>query len=382
MENRGLDINFMQGARDILNARQMAVNNANEEEKMRLLGEKNAVDAYYAARKDARDTEAAQLSGAKTMQEVKAQQAEYLGRAALAVKDTAPGSPERAEAEANFRAFTKFIGVPIDEDEPITNHYLDTAINLSKEAGDRLRDRQATVQVPVDDKGTVETRQAGPRRAYDVVLGKGKKGGDEGGGAPAKMQQTTYQATNGEPIVFDPGTRTYYRGVSMTPATADDFKPKLTNPGQGERDKLADLYTLQQQADSIEQIVAANPRYVGVGQNTLGGITQMFSDEEAAFRAQVENMKDSLLRMRSGAAITESEYQRLSSFVPNLNALTSETEFKGKLKQFKTELARAIDSKKQAMGEAGVVVRDQAAAARDAVPAAKTKPKFKIISVK
>jgi chorismate mutase len=356
MENRGLNIDFMQGARDTLNARQMVINNENKAREMQMLGEQQAFNQGIALEQNARAEEMHATDITAKRQKVFAEVMERVGAYALEARRHPPGSPQREEAIANMRGEAKLTGLPLPEE--FTDSTLDQMISASSAARERIKIQQEVIKVPIDDKGTVETRAPGATGAYDVVLGRGNDSpANSGGGAGGRPQQTTFvDAETGAPLIFDPRTGQYSKAqvVNATPA------PKPTNPGAGEREKNADLNVMLAQANEIDTLFTANPSYVGMFDNTFGAVTAKADPKETEFRRLVTNIGDVLLRMRSGAAITEGEYTRLQKMVPNLNALTTEAQFRGQLDGFKKELQLVIDERKKAQTLGGVADRSGA----------------------
>lgn len=127
----------------------------------------------------------------------------------------------------------------------------------------------------------------------------------------------------------------------------------LANPSAGEREKTAAFETLKSQVQRIKE--GFKPSYVGVASGPLGAITQYTDADEAAYRQVIADVKDSLLRARSGAQINEQEYARLSKLVPSVN--DSETKFKGKMKSFEKTLDTLITEREKAQMRGGVGFR-------------------------
>jgi hypothetical protein len=354
MQNNGLNIDFMQGARDILNARQMTINNENKAREMQMLGEKQAFDRDMKMVEEGRQREVAAVDMSSKRQKMFEEVMERVGAYADEARRHAPGTPQREEAEQNIIALGKFTGLPLP---PLTDTSLNQLASASKAALERVKIQQEVVSVPIDDKGTVRTLAPGATGNYDVVLGEGNRNPpNAGGGSGGKPQQTTFVSPNGVPMIFDPGSETYREATVQNGVTV---LPKPSNPSQGERDKTADLNVMLAQAEEIDKTFTANPNFVGMLDNTFGAITAKANPKETEFRRLVTNLGDVLLRMRSGAAITEGEYARLQKMVPNLNMTTTESQFRGQLDGFKKELQLILAERQKAQAQGGLAIRAQ-----------------------
>ena len=105
---------------------------------------------------------------------------------------------------------------------------------------------------------------------------------------------------------------------------------------------VSDLGVLQDMTDDVTDMF--DPGYVGQFEGRWGAVKEWTGNagqREVVFRRVVADMKDQLLRARSGAAITQQEYERLATMVPNIT--DNEETFKGKLLGFR----RAMDQSKQ-----------------------------------
>lgn len=374
MENPGLDINFMQGARDILNANQMRVNNEAKAREAQLLAEKANFEQGMALRKDARDEEVAGVTVAKNRQEMNAQAIDKIGAALFPVMGLPADSPERKQAVEYARSIGKLVGLDLPGDP--TDKDIEQLVAASKDARDARKDSQQTVQVPIDNAGNVKTLQADPTGAFTRELGTGKKAPPSGAG-PVKLQQTTFMSEDNEPILFNPVTSEYSvpSGKAFT-----KFNPKTVNPTSEERGKEGQIATLRELNTRIAEFKDRN-KYVGLWDASTGKVSSLTDEAETRFRTLTGLMNEELIRMKSGAAITESEYARLQGMLPSLTVGTTEKAFQGKIDAFNEYLDIVMKSKKNAEAAGGVVNRDPAAEAQNVGTPAK-KPKFKVISVK
>jgi hypothetical protein len=128
---------------------------------------------------------------------------------------------------------------------------------------------------------------------------------------------------------------------------------RTDKPLEGEAAKaVAELDTLQKMTDDVTDLF--QPGYTGQWEGRWGAVKQWAgnaSRREVVFRRIVQDMKDQLLRARSGAAITQQEYERLSQIVPNVT--DADETFQAKLLGFR----RALDQTKQSRLEAATTGR-------------------------
>jgi hypothetical protein len=127
----------------------------------------------------------------------------------------------------------------------------------------------------------------------------------------------------------------------------------LEYPSAGEREKTASLDSVKSLIGRIDATYKENPNYVGIISGRAGAITQLTDDKESLFRRDINDVKDMLLRARSGAQINEQEYARLSKLVPDYT--DSKPQFKGKMKGFNAALDDIISARQKAQAGGGVV---------------------------
>lgn len=176
---------------------------------------------------------------------------------------------------------------------------------------------------------------------------KGKSPGTEG---TAKPQQTSFvDEESGKPLIFDPKTGTYI----IANVNSGGISPKPVNPSATEREKTASFAVIRDQLDRIEK--SYKSRYVGLISGQIGRVTQWKDSDEAAFRQIVLDVKDSLLRARSGAQINEQEYARLAKLVPDFT--DSEAQFAGKMKSFKATFEAIARERVKAQKAGGVKLK-------------------------
>lgn len=172
---------------------------------------------------------------------------------------------------------------------------------------------------------------------------------------PGQPQQTQFiDAATGNPLIFDRKSGTYkiasVEGGAMP-------SPRLENPSATERERTANLSTIQDQLKRVQK--SYKPEYVGIVSGRAGAVTQLVDSKEAEFRQIIQDVKDSLLRARSGAQINEQEYARLAKLVPSFN--DSEAQFKGKMTAFETTLNKIATERSKAQQQGGVYIRGKGA---------------------
>lgn len=97
--------------------------------------------------------------------------------------------------------------------------------------------------------------------------------------------------------------------------------PKTQPLPAGEAGNLADAKTLLGQLQTAEQMY--NPAFVGPVRGRMGALGQMtgigVSNDEVDLRTLVASFRNQLLRLRSGAAVTPQEYERIKNELPDVN---------------------------------------------------------------
>uniref|UniRef100_A0A6H1ZE57 Uncharacterized protein n=1 Tax=viral metagenome TaxID=1070528 RepID=A0A6H1ZE57_9ZZZZ len=166
-------------------------------------------------------------------------------------------------------------------------------------------------------------------------------------GRSTSMQSIFVDPETGRPLIFNRNTNTYE--VSKIQGDGG-IAPRPVNPSAVEREKTAAFEVLNSQLDRIEKTYKS--KYVGLISGQAGRITQFTDEDESAFRQVILDVKDSLLRARSGAQINEQEYRRLARLVPDFT--DSEPQFKGKMKSFRATMDSIVGERKEAQRKGGV----------------------------
>jgi len=188
-----------------------------------------------------------------------------------------------------------------------------------------------------------------------------EKAGQEKKIPPQKFQQGSF-LVGGKLTRFDPVTGQYE--TTETPGNAvpsrnpivgrPDISPRVppTIP-VSETEKLSELSGMKEALGVIKQnfspdfVGPMNARLLTAKQTTGYGAT----GKGALFTQSVQDIKDRLLRARSGAQINEQEYQRLVSLVPD--QYKSVPDFIAKLGRFDQILNATISSKRAELMRAG-----------------------------
>jgi hypothetical protein len=128
----------------------------------------------------------------------------------------------------------------------------------------------------------------------------------------------------------------------------------------GEAAKMGDLGTLLTNISEVKKLYKygtdkENSKWVGPLSGRVGALEEKYtgtaSDNQVKFYSFVRDMKDALLRARSGAQINEQEYKRLVTFLPDENLPSSS--FKARLDRFEQEVNIILSHKKAALKEGG-----------------------------
>lgn len=122
---------------------------------------------------------------------------------------------------------------------------------------------------------------------------------------------------------------------------------------QGAQTQIASLNSLSRSVQEIKN--QFNKNFVGpvVGQDLDYASRRVFgkvigrplSEQEVQFRQNLDNIKDQLLRARSGAQINEQEYARLSTLLPK--ATDEPKVFQSGLKRFQDEINHLVTERKK-----------------------------------
>ncbi len=167
----------------------------------------------------------------------------------------------------------------------------------------------------------------------------------------SQPQQSQFiDPASGNPLVYDRSSGTY-RVAEV--AGGGGVSPRLVNPSAGEREKGAQFEVIRDQLKRIKQTYKSE--YVGLVAGQIGRVTQWKNADEAAFRQVILDVKDSLLRARSGAQINEEEYKRLAKLVPDFT--DSEAQFEGKMKSFENTFNTIVKEREKGQRKGGVYIR-------------------------
>ncbi len=176
------------------------------------------------------------------------------------------------------------------------------------------------------------------------------KPGAAGGAVDAKktFQLKGFRGTT--PINYDTRTGKLIEGDPLETPLAPIIAPSIPST---EVSKVGELSNLKEKLGVLRQNF--DPSFVGMMDAPMQAIKQKTgfgaSEKGAYFKQATQDLKDSLLRARSGAQINEQEYQRLLPLVPN--ETMSETDFQAKTNRFEEVLSSMMATKQQAFQAAG-----------------------------
>ncbi len=192
-------------------------------------------------------------------------------------------------------------------------------------------------------------KKAEAKTLYDAILEGKKAVARESRSMPQQTQFTDPET--GEPLVFDRTTGTY----KVAPVVGGGgVAPRPVNPSATEREKGSAFAVLKSQLERIKSDY--KPEYVGLVSGQVGRVTQWRDADEAAFRQVILDVKDSLLRARSGAQINEQEYARLAKLVPDFT--DSEPQFAGKMKSFEATIDEIAKQRAAGQRKGGVKIHE------------------------
>jgi hypothetical protein len=199
-----------------------------------------------------------------------------------------------------------------------------------------------TIPLGGTQEGVVKTRQ--------VEAAKDNRAQMQAGKSPLQQSVFTDPET-GLPLTFNKANGSY----EIAQVQGGGVAPRPINPSATEREKTAQYDVIREQIKRIKDDYKS--KYVGLVSGQVGKVTQFKDSEEAAFRQVILDVKDSLLRARSGAQINEQEYARLSKLVPDFT--DSESQFKGKMRSFEQTFESIAKQRAKAQSSGGVFIRNQ-----------------------
>jgi len=142
--------------------------------------------------------------------------------------------------------------------------------------------------------------------------------------------------------------------VGQSPPAKAEPSEKLKPPTAAERgDLIYDVGLLKQLGDVRSGF---RPEYVGPGIGLARGLARkggmIRGRQEGAFRASLAGIRNQILKMRSGGAVTPGEAQRLLDELPTEN--DEATNFMSKLDQFEESARYIANTRRETMSSTGV----------------------------
>jgi hypothetical protein len=198
----------------------------------------------------------------------------------------------------------------------------------------------------------------------------------KGGVLSKALQEGVASLTPEEKLIFEKETSRSGFGISISPdGTINVVSGGKTLPAV-QSEKLIGMLDFSNQLTGIESLY--DPAFVGFFDNIEAQISELTgigaNEKEIVFRRLVNDISDTILRLRSGAQINEQEYQRMLKLIPELGK--SDEAFVGRLKGLKASIRSSIDTRRKAGQETGFQVPSAPA------PTLQGQPRFKIIEVK
>lgn len=143
------------------------------------------------------------------------------------------------------------------------------------------------------------------------------------------------------------------QAVGQPPQSKPQGAEKLKPPTASERgDLIYDIGLLKQLGDVrtglSDQFVGPGKGLVGKGLQMAGGM----SKKESGFRASLSSIRNQILKMRSGGAVTPGEAQRLLDELPTID--DPPRAFRSKLDQFEDTARFVANSRRETMSSTGV----------------------------
>lgn len=184
---------------------------------------------------------------------------------------------------------------------------------------------------------------------------------------------TMGQVASGLPGVPPPAAP---RGPQRMPGGGIQGPPKSQGLPAEQASKIADIRTFLTALDQAETLF--KPEYVGPVQGRLGGLRQQLdlpavglgtTPAETQFRTVLQSFANQLLYLRSGAAVTPQEYERITRELPTAN--DPPTVFTAKLQTARSLLQAALKNRESEFSQSGfrgVEPRSEGASAPAAPP--------------
>lgn len=210
--------------------------------------------------------------------------------------------------------------------------------------------------------GDLTAEQFKPTAELLTGLGAIEKANREREAKPQRFQQGTF-LVDGKLTRFDPITGTYETadapgnapgGRPGTITGNPTITPRVAPAVPGEQvSKISDMEKLLQDVPVVRS--SYKPEFVGAIDAPLTALKQRTgfgaTPEAATFGTTIAGMRNKVLNLLSGAAISPAEAQRLMQQLPNEQM--SEVDFNSRVNNFERELRSQIDERKSGFDKAG-----------------------------
>lgn len=217
------------------------------------------------------------------------------------------------------------------------------AAGLKPEQRGRVMRNAEGQLIDVDARETVDETKTPPKP--------GKVGA--AGGKPTKLQQTTYQDKDGNPLSYNPETNEYVAAkapgaVTKAPPPIEQTVEKLGKDLQSGQESLAAISAVEGQLgfkleefDPKTGTVGGKPVDLpGISVPVVGRISG-YDTEARTLQSRAAKVFNTELKDRSGAAVTDSELERLKTEFA-AGKYNTEEELIGALRDYKAAAIRAM----------------------------------------
>lgn len=269
------------------------------------------------------------------------------------------GKREQADIEA-VRALGPLLGFPGEEPVP-------EGVTMQMPEGGIVNAPREVPKTPIIE--SVAQSESGRKFIFDALTKLSSSNADP----KEYTQTTTLVGPDGKPhrYGYNPKTNNYDRDMGESPEslafvqTAEGIVPfgtKTAKRGMKVGDKVlsSEMITAEQQIGVLRETLDSvkdsyKKEYVGPisgRTGTLGEAVGGITKDRAAFYANLEQIKNTLVYLLSGKQINEQEYERLARQLPDRNL--PEGVFESRMKEFDRTLNSMIKNRKSASGGYGV----------------------------
>jgi hypothetical protein len=162
-------------------------------------------------------------------------------------------------------------------------------------------------------------------------VGKGTSRSSGGGNAPIPTPDggSVNVSSRAQSVYENPGLLSNYTPTEkgkiideLSKSGADMARFSVNNVTAGQRDQIAQYDDLIRQGQSAEGILSDSKLDTGPIASRVQSAKSLVGKANPSFvdyRGVVDNMSSTLLKLRSGAAVTPQEFERIKGFIPSIN---------------------------------------------------------------